>query len=390
MRYGLNNVDWEERWNPERMRRERLERARQAMKAHGLDALLCFTPSNIRYITGTRGVTLPALHRHCLLIKDEDPILFEFGGDVGRVKENAPWMKDKIRVAIPPYLATEEIVRQWARDMKDLLREAGADKVGLDSLSFKIERALRAVEIDFVDANPAMSEARMIKTKDELECLKLSVSLGDLAYEAARQAIRPGVKEGEVQGEMVRVLAAQGCDWVRGICAAGEHTNPYWRIFGTDKVLAEGDLVIIDRVHSYNGYACDYVRTFLCGEKARKGQRKAFRECYEKLYGALQMIKPGNTTAQVAEKLGEKEDFSEITIHYGHGLGLDAHEHPHITFLSKRNPVLFRPNMVFAVETYVPDEEDQQGVRLEQNLIVTEEGYEIISLYPFDARLLDG
>lgn len=188
---------------------------------------------------------------------------------------------------------------------------------------------------------------------------------------------------------MIRILAGQGCDWVRGICAAGEHTNPYWRIFGTDKVLAKGDLVIIDRVHSFNGYACDYVRTFLCGNKATKGQKKAFQECYQKLYAAINMIKPGNTTAQVAEKLEEKEDYSEITIKYGHGMGLDAHEHPHITFLSKRHPVTIKTNMIFAVETFISDEEDKQGVRLEENLIVTDKEYEIISKYPFDERLLD-
>ena len=389
MRYGLNNVDYEERWYPERMRRERLERARQSMKNKGLDALLCFSPSNIRYITGARGITLPALHRHCLLIKNEDPLLFEFGGDIGRVQDNAPWLKDRIRVAIPPYLVTDEIAVQWAKDLKKMLREAGVEKMGLDSLSFRIEKALQAAEIPFVDGNPAMGEARMLKTRDELECIKLSVSLGELAYEAARNAIKPGVKEGEVQGEMIRVLAGQGCDWVRGICAAGEHTNPYWRIFGTDKVLARGDLVIIDRVHSLNGYACDYVRTFLCGDRATEGQKRAYRECHRQLYAAINMIKPGNTTAQVAEKLGEKEDYSEITIKYGHGMGLDAHEHPHITFLSKKQPVTFKPNMVFAVETYVPDEEDKQGVRLEENLIVTEKGYEIISKYPFEEKLLD-
>jgi Xaa-Pro aminopeptidase len=389
MKYGLNNVDWEERWNPERMRKERLEKARQAMKRRGIDALLCFTPANIRYITGTRGITLPALHRHCLLIKDEAPLLFEFGGDLGRVKDNAPWLNDRIKIAVPSYLVTDEIAGEWAKDIKNILRQAGAEKIGIDSLSFKIEKALHSADIDYVDGNPVMSEARMIKTKDELECIKLSVSLAELAFEAARNAISPGIKEGEVQGEMVRILAGHGCDWVRGICAAGEHTNPYWRIFGTDKVLAKGDLVIIDRVHSFNGYACDHVRTFLCGDKATKGQKKAFLECHQKLYAAIDMIKPGNTTAQVAEKLDEKEDYSEITIKYGHGLGLDAHENPHITFLSKKHPVTIMANMVFAVETYVPDEEGKQGVRLEENLIVTDIGYEIISKYPFDERLLD-
>ena len=389
MRYGLQNVDWEERWNPERIRKERLSRAREIMKKHGIDALLCFTPANIRYITGTRGITLPALHRHCLLLKEEDPILFEFGGDYGRVKQNAPWLGDRLKVGVPIYLATEEVAQAWAKDLRKLLREGGCEKLAIDSLTFKIERALQKAGIDYTDASPIMAEARMIKTKDEIECIKLSVSLAELAFESAKNFIRPGVKECEVQGEMIRILANCGCDWVRGICAAGEHTNPYWRIWGTDKVIAQGDLIIIDRVHSLNGYACDHVRTFLCGNRARKSQKKAFRTCLEKLYAAIEMIKPGNTTAQVAEILEEKEDFSEITIKYGHGLGLDAHEHPHITFLSKKNPVTIEENMVFAVETYVADEETKQGVRLEENLVVTEKGYEIISKYPFDERLLD-
>lgn len=120
---------------------------------------------------------------------------------MGRVRDNAPWLKERIKIAIPPYLVTEEIAIEWAKDLKSLLRQAGAEKIGIDSLSFKIEKALRTADIDFVDGNPVMNEARMIKTKDELECIKLSVSLAELAFEAAKNVIRPGIKEGEIQGK---------------------------------------------------------------------------------------------------------------------------------------------------------------------------------------------
>jgi Xaa-Pro dipeptidase len=146
--------------------------------------------------------------------------------------------------------------------------------------------------------------------------------------------------------------------------------------------------VIIDKVHYYNGYGCDYVRTFLCGDKATPLQKDLYKRCLDYLYEGINEVKPGNTTGDVARKWHEPEDCTECTLDFGHGVGLDTHEYPFISFMSKQDPIEIKPDMVLALEVFLGDPATKQGVRLEENLIVTEKGYEIISKYPFEEKFL--
>jgi Xaa-Pro aminopeptidase len=388
--YGQWALDWQEQINFARMRKERLERVREVMRGRDLEAIIAFLPDNIRYITGARGIGVPKVWRYCVLVREEKPILFELGGDLRRVKENAPWLEGRIQPSIPVHFANSEGVKAWANSIKEILQRSKVKGgIGLDSVSFRVMNALKEEGIDFVDGGPIMMEARVIKTQDELKCLRISVSMAEVAFETAKNMIKPGVRDCDVQAEMSRILYSLGCETFRGEVASGEHTNPYWRCFLTDRGMRKGDLVIIDRVHIYNnGYACDYVRTFLCGDKASPAQKDLHKKCFDYLYEGINQVKPGNTTGDVARRWREPEDFTECTLDFGHGLGLDTHEYPFISFMSKKEPVDFKPNMVLALEVYMGDPGIRQGVRLEENLIVTENGYEIISKYPFEEKLL--
>ena len=130
------------------------------------------------------------------------------------------------------------------------------------------------------------------------------------------------------------------------------------------------------------------MRTFLVGDKATQKQKDLHKACYDYMYSAIDIVKPGVTTVEIAEKLHEKEDYSEFTLQFGHGIGLAVHEPPYITLMSKYDPVTIEPNMVLAIETLVG--EGSEAVRLEENLVVTETGFEILSLYPYDAKLTGG
>jgi len=385
MSIGQLTLDWINPMDFGRMRHDKLERARNAMAKYGLDALLCFTPENIRYITGTVGIPVP-LWRYCLLAGDSKPILYELGGDYLWVKQNSLWMEDRIKIGVTVALVEEEEMRRWALNLKKTLRTLGISdgKIGIDHLSFKVVAALEAAGLTVTDGNPAMVSARMIKTQDEIEALKSSVRLSEGAFPAAKEVIKPGARECDVRAAIAHYLFAHCCEMIRGVVTANSY--PYWRTFNTDRPILPGDLVIIDEVHIYGGMACDHVRTFLCGDEPTREQKDLYKRCYERLYGAIEMFKPGNTTAQVAEKLAEPEDYSESTIHLGHGIGLGTHEPPFITFLSKNHPIEIKPNMAFAVETY--EHNERQGVRLEENLVVTEKGYEVISLYPHEEKFL--
>lgn len=227
----------------------------------------------------------------------------------------------------------------------------------------------------------------MIKTEDEIECCRQAIALAEPCFDAAQRMMRPGVRERDIQAEMANILHRYGAEGY-AVVASGDHTNPYWRRTLNDRQLRPGDLVIIDRIHQLNGYPSDYVRTFLVGDHVTSKQQELHKACYEYMYSAIDIVKPGVTTAEVADKLHEADDYSEFTLQFGHGIGLAVHEAPYITLMSKFDPVPLEQNMVLAIETYVG--EGSQGVRLEENLLVTADGYEILSLAPYDAKLAGG
>jgi len=389
---GQYMVDYEDRVDFGRLRRSRLDKARMAMDDFGVEVLVAFDANNIRYITGTFGNPSPTLAaaRYCVLAKGHEPILFELGGDLERQKVCAPWLGDRIRPSVPLTFLPRTLTGEWGRLIRGVLKELGVrnDRIALDRLDFRVQEEARLAGLEITDDGGAMMEARRVKLPDEIECIRLSVALADAALEVVRSNIRPGVRECDVQGDVLRELT-RNCCWLYaggGNFASGDHTHPYWRLLFTDRILHDGDLVIIDRVHNHNGYGCDYVRTFLVGDRATDEQKALYKRCYDSMWAGIEAVKPGATSADIAGRWNEPDDYSETTLDFAHSVGMSTHEPPFITASSKEHPVPIEPNMVLAIETYVG--EGGQGVRLEENLIVTETGYEIISKFPHEAKLM--
>jgi Xaa-Pro aminopeptidase len=384
--FGLENQDWTTGVDMPRMRHERKERARRLMKEHGFDALLLYDAANIRYVTSTVAGISAQGSRYCLLAGDNDPILWEIGCDAERELECAPWLKGRVHHAIPLRYAPSEAAKQWAANLKRVLKGEGFNDplVGVDGLTPKMMQALDSAQIKYRDASNVLFQARWIKTQDEIECCRQAIALAEPCFDVAQTMMRPGVRERDIQAQMAMILYKYGAEGL-AVIASGDHTNPYWRRTLNDRALRPGDLVIIDRIHTLNGYPSDYVRTFLVGDKPTQVQRDLHKRCYDYMYSAIDIVKPGVTTAEIAEKLHEAEDYSEFTLQFGHSIGLAVHEPPYITLMSKYEPVPIEKDMVLAIETYVG--EGKQGVRLEENLRVTDKGYEILSLAPYDAKL---
>ena len=384
--YGLDNQDWTAGVDMPRMRQARKERARKLMKQHGFDALLLYDAANIRYVSSTVAGISAQGSRYCLLPGDNDPIVWEIGCDAGRELVSAPWLKGRVHHAIPLKYAPPHSAKEWAANLKRVLKEEGLNDplVGVDAPTPKMSMALESAGIKFKDASSVLSEARAVKTEDEIECCRQAIALAEPCFDAAQAMMRPGVRERDIQSAMAQILYRYGAEG-HAVIASGDHTNPYWRRTLNDRALRPGDLVIIDRIHTLNGYPSDYVRTFLVGDRATKKQRDMHKECYDYMYSAINIVKPGVTTAEIAEKLHEAEDYSEFTLQFGHSIGLAVHEPPYITLMSKFEPVVIQKDMVLAIETYVG--EGQEGVRLEENLVVTDKGFEILSRYPYDPNL---
>lgn len=377
MTYGLIDTEWANPVNYERLRNERLAKARAAMAENHMEALVCFTHENIKYVSGIFPMPVPKPRQYCILTLKNGPIFYAQGGDLGRFRENLPGQE--VRTAVPLHLAGRQETVSWAVGLKNIFSDLGVKgpKVGFDQISFGLLDALGEAGIEAQDGGRVLSRARAIKTPDEIELIRASVALADVAWMEARRVLRPGVRECEIQAAMAKVLLERGAEMIRGVCTVRSY--PYWRTFTTERQARPGDILIIDRVHIYKGYGCDHVRSLVCG-RASARQKAIFKECRDRLQGAMDEIKPENTTADVQRKLRDPDDYSETGLNFMHGIGLDIHEWPFASASSTKDPVTLKQNMVFAIETYAHDE--RQGVRLEHNILVTNKGYEILSTYP--------
>lgn len=397
--YGQSATDWEERINFSRLRQQRLERAKDIMKKSDVGALLLSRQDTIRYVTGMwqhpAGHSSPKIMRYALLAGDADPVLFEVAGaDLQCAKKSAPWLKDirnaKIWSSAGP--VTSSITKAFAQEIMQLLKESGVadSRLGVDFIDIPGYDALANEGIKIVDGLSVIQQAMMIKFPDELEILKQACAIVDAALWTAREVLRPGIKETEVTGAMADTMFSLGAERIEHVTfASGGGTNPLWRHGPTDKMIRVGDMVAIDLVVQYMGFNTCCYRNFICGTKPTRRQKELYKQCYDSLYNAINAVKPGKTTYDVA-KVWEKEGYrddkygSVSLLQFGHGLGMSVHEPPFITLAyAKEYPQVLEKNMFIAIETYAGEPgQDKECARLEDDFVITDDGVEVFNLYP--------
>ena len=382
-------VDWEQRVNFTRLREDRLGKTRRAMEQFELDALLLFKPPNIRYATGARGVESYWDISECaLVLLENNPTVYLSAG----IGLDAPWLEDHLRPARNLHGEGEEgekTNRKFVEEISDLLSGVKGRRLGVDILYMSIHKPLVEAGFEVLDAGPTLTQARILKTPDEIALLKVAAAMNDAGLYAARESIHPGAREFDVSASLLDALRSLGSDWyIRGVICSGDHTSPQYKtVGGTDRIIQPGDLVLVDSVHSYMSYWSDVARTFLCGDKPSSVQRNIYSRCHDMLLEGVELVKPGNTTADVVERWQEIKSTSPVHVTgVGHGIGTTLHEIPIVHDPALETPTEFVPGMVVALEVYASQE--KEGVRLEQNLVVTDEGYEIISKLPFEENLL--
>jgi Xaa-Pro aminopeptidase len=400
--FGTMAVDWEERVDFDRLRRERLERAKRHLGASELGALLCFDMSNIRYITATHIGTwaMDKLIRFCLLPRGDEPIMWDFGSAARHHKLYNPWLGDeRSRAGISTLRGSVEgRAESVARKIRAELEEHGllGEPVGVDVIELPVLRALEAEGISVVDGQALMQDTRMIKTRDEIALLNTACAMVDGAYEELVRAMRPGMRENECVALVNRVLYEHGSEHVEGVNAiSGERCSPHPHVF-TDRILRPGDPAYFDILHAYNGYRTCYYRTFAVGSASR-AQIDAYKRCRDILDHAISLIRPGVTTAEVvsvwpeAQEFGFPDEEAAFALQYGHGVGLSIWEKPIFSRLvSFDHPVEIREGMVFALETFWPATDGWSAARIEEQLVVTADGCEIITRFPAEELVVAG
>jgi Xaa-Pro aminopeptidase len=402
MRYGTMGVDFEERVNFERLRKDRLDKAKAALKASSLGSLVCYDFDNIRYITGTHigEWCRNKMNRYCILPKGGEPLLFDPATPAKKI--SCPWIADRVfpavgsmRGAIPPETGSVEKV---AKDIVKWLKEYGVDKkpVGMDIADIPLVRSLEKAGLEIVDGQEVMLSARIIKTNDEIELLKTSAAMVDAAYEEVVRHIKPGARENDLVAVANHVLFTLGSELVECVnSVAGTRGRPHPHTF-SDRIIRPGDMVFLDIMHAYNGYRTCYYRTFACG-KPTKAQLEAYEIAWKWLKDSIDAVKPGATTADVAKawpapnKFGLKTEEEAFLLQFGHGVGLSIWEKPVISRLfSLDHPYKIEEGMVFALETYYPSSDGKGAARLEEEVVVTKDGCERLFRYPVEELISCG
>jgi len=280
----------------------------------------------------------------------------------------------------------------------DELRERGIenDPLGVDVPDVTTLLALQRKGIEIADSQPVMLEARKIKTVDELALLDHAAGIVDATYEVIYRMLRPGVKENDVVAAAMQVLFELGSEHVEAINAiSGDRCNPHPHTF-SDRLLRPGDQAFFDIIHSFMGYRTCYYRTFSVGYST-PAQLDAYKQCREWLDDAIACVRPGGTTAEIAEvwptaqEIGMQDERAAFGLQFGHGLGVGLYEAPMISRLhSFDDPVELEVGMVFALETYCAATDGRNAARIEEELIVTPTGAEVITRFPADELLVAG
>jgi Xaa-Pro dipeptidase len=375
----------------------RLARTRAALANSSLGALLCFDQHNIRYTTSTviGEWARDKLTRYSLLTGNGDPYIWDFGSAARHHKLHAPWLhQDHCRAGLTGMRgavgADTTLFRDAAKEIKSVLAAEGVARMplGVDMIELPMMFALQKEGIEVRDGQQAMLQAREVKNADELMLLNMASAMVDGVYQDIAEALKPGVKESEIVALATKRLYEMGSDCIEAINSiSGERCSPHPHNF-TDRLIRPGDQAFFDVIQSYMGYRTCYYRTFNVG-RATGPQRTAYRKAREWMDKVIELLKPGMSTDRIAAALpkareaGFANEMDAFGLNFCHGLGLGLHERPLISRLNSfREPIELKVGMVFAVETYCPASDGISAARIEEEVILTPKGAQIISLYP--------
>jgi Xaa-Pro aminopeptidase len=395
---GIASVDWEVRVDFERLRSYRLARAREALEGSELGALLLFETSNIRYVTATQ-IGYWAFNkgeRYALLTRTGRPRIFDFGSAAKAHRLQLPHVYDEtnsiggntgLQGAIHPRVGLQA---RAAQEIRSIMAEEGVGDMplGVDVAETSVFLELANAGIEVRDGQQVMADAREIKSPDEIMLLTQACAMVDGVYQDIFEALKPGVRESDIVALAHARLFEMGSEFVEAINSiAGERCSPHPHVF-SDRLIRPGDQAYFDIIHVFNGYRTCYYRTFVVG-RATQAQRDAFKRSREWMDAAIDLVKPGVATDQIAavwpkaEEFGFADEMDAFGLQFGHGVGASLHERPIVSRLnSLADPVEIKEGMLFALETYSPAADGRSAARIEEEVVVTADGCRVITLFP--------
>ena len=400
---GIMAVDWEQRVDFDRLRNYRVARVREQLEQTDLGGILLFETSNIRYLTSTH-IGYWAFNkgeRYALITRTGEPRIWDFGSAAKAHRLQQPWMNPEnsiggntgLQGAIAP---TSGLQTRAAVEIASVLAEEGVGDMplGVDMAETSVFLALQSAGITVSDGQQVMMLAREIKNEDEIMLLTQACAMVDGVYQDIYEFLKPGVRESDVVALAHKRLFEMGSEFVEAVNSiAGERCSPHPHVF-SDRLIRPGDTAYFDIIHAYNGYRTCYYRTFVVG-RATQSQRDAYTQAREWMDAAIQLVKPGASTDEIArvwpkaEEFGFPSEMEAFGLQFGHGVGIGLHERPIISRLnSLDDPIEIKEGMLFALETFAPASDGRSAARIEEEIVVTAEGPKIITLFPAEELMV--
>jgi Xaa-Pro dipeptidase len=384
------------------MRAYRLRRLQAQLEALDCAAAVLYDPINIRYATGSRNMAVWTLHnaaRYLFVPAEGKTVLFDFHG-CEHLSQGLETIGE-VRPARSVYFYSagnrlDERARLWGEEMADLFRVriGQRQRIAFDHISPVQLRALEAKGYDVVDGHEPCEKARAIKSSDEIACMSHAIAVCEAGMARIHEALRPGVTENELWALLDHTNSAMGGEWLETrLLSSGGRTNP-WFQESSDRIVRPGDLVAFDTdLIGPFGYCADISRTFHCGPgRPTDAQRKLYGLAREQIAHNLEIVKPGLSMREFAEKAWRIPDQYRAQRYSGvaHGVGM-CDEWPRAAhaedFARGGYDAVLQPGMTICVESYIGEVGGAEGVKLEQQVLVTETGHQLLTTFPFEPSL---
>ena len=378
------------------LRSYRLNRVKKELEKKNLEACLLFDPVNIRYALDSTNMSIYNMHnltRYCFIPLNGPVILYEYFN----CEDQSSHLNliNEIRPAITwDYFSygdqANEQLNKWVKEVKDLTNSysKNSKKLAIDVINGPAVAALNKVGLEIVDAKSILEQARVIKSSEELKCMRAAIDVAEIAISKMRKELKAGMTEDELWSILHKTNIEHGGEWIEcRILSSGERTNP-WMQESSNKIIQSGEIVSFDTdmVGPY-GYCADISRAFVEGHKFNSEQKKLYLMAVEHINYNAELIKPGLSFKEFTEKSWKlpEEYYGNRYSCMVHGIGL-CDEWPMIRYPTDggQREGCFEKNMTVTVETYIGKVGGKEGVKLEQQYLVTDNKLELMSHHPLE------
>lgn len=387
---------YEDEINFEELRSYRLNRVKKELEKQDLEACLLFDPVNIRYALDTTNMSVYNMHnltRYCFIPVNGPTILYEyFNCEKSSSHLN---LIDEIRPGITwDYFShgdqAETQLKKWTQEIGDITDTycKNSKRLAIDVINGPAVTELNKIGISVIDAKSILEQARVIKSSDELQCMKAAIEVAEIGISKMRNELRAGMTENELWSILHKTNIDHGGEWIEcRLLSSGERTNP-WMQECSNKIIQQGEMVSFDTdmVGPY-GYCADISRAFVEGNNFNDEQKKLYQMAVEHINYNAELIKPGMSFKEFTEKswVLPNDYYDNRYPCMVHGIGL-CDEWPFIKYPTDggQREGYFEKNMTITVETYIGKVGDKEGVKLEQVYLVGDKHLELMSNHPLE------